>query len=423
MIAAAVGVHVVFWLSLSYGFLDPLFNDATHRLPRGLDFYAVYQKSHEFSEGQSLYTRIDTEQLVVPYSAPYFRYLPTWAWFMANTFCRLAPAPAYWLWVACCEAMLLVCLGLFLARAPSLRDRAWMAVFWLCFTPYYLELFMGQFTFMTAGLLTLSWLALDRRREWTGALWLTLSICLKHVGLVLLPPLLALRRWKAASLAVAVPALLSTLYFAANPAELRLFLDVFAYGTPNPFHAGNLGLVALIGNILRLAGRGPADPLAAIVLKAAPAAVLLWLGQLTWRHRRAENLLPLLMLWLTSYFLLGPDVYEHHYVLLLPVFAWAWLMRPSKVLVFLYLWLALPTVFVLVDLPGLPRQRFLEVENLWWRDGHHARIFVYHLWKITPAIALFAWIPRLFVSGSGRSLRHSHSGSGSIPSPSARRSK
>ena len=40
------------WLSLAYGFLDPLFNDATHRLPRGLDFYAVYQKSHELSEGR-----------------------------------------------------------------------------------------------------------------------------------------------------------------------------------------------------------------------------------------------------------------------------------------------------------------------------------------------------------------------------------
>jgi hypothetical protein len=397
LIAGAVMVHLVFWLSLVYGFLDPLFNDATHRLPRGLDFYAVYQKSHEFAEGKSLYTRIDPDELVVPHSAPYFRYLPSWAWFMANTFCRLSPATAYWLWVACCEAMLLACLAMFLARAPSLRQRAWMVVFWMCFTPYYLELFMGQFTFMTAGLLALCWFALDRRREWSAGLWLTVSVCLKHVGLVLLPPLLALRRFRAVALAVAVPSLFSALYFGTHPEELRLFLDVFAYGTPNRLHAGNLGLTALVGTLLRLAGLEATGPVAGWALNAI---VLAWLVRVTWRQRRTQNPILLLAFWLTSYFLVGPDVYEHHFVLLLPVLAWAWQTRPSKILIVLYLWLALPTVFVLVDLPELPRQRFLEVENLWWRDGYHARILVYHLWKITPAIGLFAWLPRLFDASS-----------------------
>ena len=98
------------------------------------------------------------------------------------------------------------------------------------------------------------------------------------------------------------------------------------------------------------------------------------------------------MLWLTSYFLVGPDVYEHHWVLLLPVFARAWLLRPSGVLAGLYVWLALPTVFVLVDLPGLPRQVYFEVENLWWETGHHARIFLYHAWKIVPTVGLFVWL-------------------------------
>ena len=75
LIVLAVGVHVTFWLSLQHGFLDPLFNDSTHRLPRGVDFYSVYQKSYEFSVGKSLYTDVDSSptasrNMVVPYCAP-----------------------------------------------------------------------------------------------------------------------------------------------------------------------------------------------------------------------------------------------------------------------------------------------------------------------------------------------------------------
>jgi hypothetical protein len=394
MIAAAAAIHLLFLASLVSGWLDPLFNDSTHRLPRGLDFYAVYQKSHEFAEGGSLYARIDPRDLVVPHAAPHFRYLPTWAWVMAHTFCRLEPRVAYGLWVACCESLLLLCLGLFMVRAPSLRERAWQAVIWLCFSPYYLELFMGQFTFAAAGLVALGWLAAERGRGVAATAWLSASVCVKHVGLALLPALLAVGRWRAGLVVLAVPAMLSAPFFLLHPAELARFLDASAYGTPYRLHAGNLGLVALLQSGVRAAGLDPSGPVSAGLSGSAVAAVLVWLAWRTWRLRGAENLVPLSMLWLTGYFLVGPDVYEHHWVLLLPVFAWARLARPSRRLAALYVWLALPTVFVFVDAPGPPHQSYFEVETLWVATGHHGRLLLYHSWKILPTLALIPLLPQ-----------------------------
>ena len=392
LIGTAITTHGLFVASLFLGWLDPLFNDATHRLPRGLDFYAVYQKSHEFSEGRSLYAPVDYRHLVVPHCAPYFRYLPTWAWLMAHTLCRLEPEPAYWVWVAFCESLLLVCLALFLARARSLEDRAWQIVIWLCFTPYYLEMFVGQFTFAAAALLALACLALDRGRQAVGALGLTLSVCVKQVGLLLVPPLVLLGRRRVGLAALAAPALLSASYFVTHPKELPLFLRASAYGTPNRLHAGNLGLVALLQEGLRAAGLDPLGSLGASLSALLPLAVVVWLVWLTWRFRATDNVVPLLLLWIAGYFLIGPDVYEHHWVLLLPVLAWARLARPSLPLALIYVWLALPTPFALVDVGGLPRQEFFEVENLWWSAGQHGRILLYHAWKIAPTVALLPYL-------------------------------
>jgi len=60
----------------------------------------------------------------------------------------------------------------------------------------------------------------------------------------------------------------------------------------------------------------------------------------------------------------------------------------------MYAWIALPTIFNVVDSPGLPKQRYFEVETLWWQDQQYARMFLYHLWKIVPAAWLFAWLIR-----------------------------
>jgi hypothetical protein len=405
VISAAVVVHATFLLSVYFGFLDPLFNDSTHRLPRGMDFYAVYQKAHELSIGKSLYTDVDYRargHLVVPYCPPHYRYLPSWGWFVSVTFCRLKAQNAYWLWVVLCELMLLVCLWMFLRRTDNPVRRVGLVVIWLCYSPYYLELFVGQFTFMATGLITLALLAFDDNREWRGAIWLTLSIALKYVGVFLLAPLLLLGRWRNALAIVGAVVIIGLVYFVPNPEDWSLFTGVATYGTPNPLHAGNLGLQGLLGNVIRSLPYDYRDAalgtgLRLILLKALPAALMLFLLWVTWRYRSSKNFIPLCLLWLTAYFLAGTDVFEHHYVILLPVFAFAWLRRPSPWLVLFYAWIALPTIFVFVDVAGLPHQAGIEVENIWWEDGQRGRIFLYHLWKIMPTAGLFVWLFGLIV--------------------------
>jgi len=171
LLVLAVAIHATFWISLQVGWLDPLFNDATHRLQRGYDFYAVFQKSYEFGHGGSLYTDVDYRAqaaggLVVPYCAANFRYLPSWGWFMSWTLCQLPAETAYWVWVSAIELMFLFCLWLFWRRTAGWRARIWLMVIWLAYFPYYLELFVGQFSFMATGLLTLCLLSFRDRRHW-----------------------------------------------------------------------------------------------------------------------------------------------------------------------------------------------------------------------------------------------------------------
>jgi hypothetical protein len=402
LIVLAVSVHALFWLSLQHGFLDPLFNDATHRLPRGVDFYAVYQKSYELSIGKSLYTDVDASpegrrRLVVPYCAPHYRYLPSWGWLVSRTFVRMPAVNAYWLWVILCELMLLTCMWLFIRKTDDFKKRAWLVVFWLCFTPYYLELFTGQFTFMATGLITLSLLAFDRRRDWQGTVWLTLSVLLKYVGTVLLVPLLLYRKWRSPLVVAAGVILVCVVYFVPHPEDWSLFVGVARYGTDNPIHAGNLGLQGLLGNVMRLVPdpqSSLATGMAFVFFKAIPAAFVVFVLYVTWRYRERRNFIPVSLLWLTCYFLAGTDVFEHHYVLLMPVFSFALLRCRSPWLILLYAWIALPTIFILVDVPGLPKQLYFEVEVLWWRDRQYVRVFLYHLWKIVPAAWLFVWLVR-----------------------------
>ncbi|UCH83916.1 MAG: DUF2029 domain-containing protein [Candidatus Latescibacterota bacterium] len=402
LVVLAIGIHAVFWLSLHYGWLDPLFNDSTHRLPRGVDFYSVYQKSYDLSVGKSLYTDVGSgpegsRYLVVPYCAPHYRYLPSWGWFVSQTFVRLPATHAYWIWVVLCELMLVTCLVMFLRKTADLKKRMLLICLWLCYTPFYLELFLGQFTFMATGLIALALLAFDNRHDWRGTLWLALSVLLKYVGVVILIPLVVFGRFRHALAVVAGIIAVCAIYFVPHPDDWSLFVGVARYGTDNPIHAGNLGLQGLLGNLVRLVPNQESSLAAALgflLLKAIPALIVILVSFLTWRYRSQKNFITVCLLWLTCYFLAGTDVFEHHYVLLLPVFSFAFLRSGSPWLIVIWAWIALPTIFNIVDSPGLPTQRYFEVEDIWWRDGQYVRVFLYHLWKIAPTTGLFVWLVR-----------------------------
>jgi hypothetical protein len=96
----------------------------------------------------------------------------------------------------------------------------------------------------------------------------------------------------------------------------------------------------------------------------------------------------LLSLWLAAYFLAAPQVWEHHYVMLLPAIVAAYGNRPSWLLAGLWLLLALPTPFGVTGLQSMVAAnhdlRAFAVEPAWMGLAQHAA-------KALPAVALFGY--------------------------------
>ncbi len=58
----ALVIHLLFWVSLPTGLLDPVFNDSVHRIGKGGDFLQFYQAGSNLLRGRSIYqSRSSTE--------------------------------------------------------------------------------------------------------------------------------------------------------------------------------------------------------------------------------------------------------------------------------------------------------------------------------------------------------------------------
>jgi Glycosyltransferase family 87 len=402
VLAFAAGVHVLFVASLFTGWLDPLFDDAMHRFGQGADFYAVPQAAHNIAEGVSVYARPKT--LAVPYFYQY-RYLPFTAETLGRLFLLLPPRAAYLVWVGAIE--LLLAADLWLTRRlfadPAHRRIALAA--WLLYTPYWLELHMGQFSFVMATL-SFAAIALWMRGRTLGgdALW-TSSLLVKSNTAVFAPVLLKLRRWRAIAAAFAVVALVSAPYFATVPGSLVQFSRNYTRGLGVETLAGNQGFAALIASVwLRLSGRWGPD-LAAMTeavrwpLAAWTALVVGASLAITWRAS-ARHATELFLLWLVAYFLVYKHVWEHHYVMLLPVFVLAFhsatrsdgVRVPRALLLATFAVCALPTAFVWIDRPG-------GFDPEWaWTTGE---ALLFHAPKPLAALALYAALAAAILRARG----------------------
>ena len=400
LLGAAILVHLLMLVSWRTGTLNPLFFDAvvTHGV-RGWDFYALYQAGHNVLTGHSAYeSDADRIEMVIP-GGTYtpFRYLPISAYTAGVLFNLVPPRWAYRLWVAFTEWTLLACIALtwWTVRNPDRRAR--LAAMWLCYTPYYLELYMGQFSFVQGalvfGMLVLALRATTARAPigplFDGA-WIA-SVLWKQNTALFAPLMLRLKRWRDLAGAALLVALTSLPYFALYPGALDTFLRNFR-GEPPWFQLGNLGLRQLVfdtlwslGDVLgvelpQAAHAGAQWAIVALFL-ALPLALLLL-------DRRPDVTLHL-CLWMTAYFLVYHHVWEHHYVMLLPVLV-ALAMRQESILLWaLYLLLALPTPFYLIDPHGqvavLDAMRWTPIRPL-WQD------LLYHASKAVPALALYGWL-------------------------------
>ena len=348
---AGLLIHAVFLAALGTDLLRPLFNDASHTR-RGFDFGVFYLAGQALADGRDIYSVS---------GAFGFRYLPAFA-LVASFFAQFQPFTAYLLHLCCTELFLAA--NLYLTWRWVEGPRRGLALFmWLAFSPYFLELYMGQVSFWAASLLFWLIVGLHSGRERAAGLCWAGALLVKPNALILAPALLRLRAWRVLIMGLLAGLFTSLPYFLLHPNSLAAFFAANIYGAPVQgalTHAGNLGLQGgLVSVVAQLAERPLAElttladlPLAGrAVIYCSQAAILVAALVATYRGRDA---LPLLALWMCTFFLVYKDVWEHHYVFLQPVLVALYAHSGSPKFLWIFALIALPTPFVFFDLePGV----------------------------------------------------------------------
>jgi hypothetical protein len=112
----------------------------------------------------------------------------------------------------------------------------------------------------------------------------------------------------------------------------------------------------------------------------------------------------LISLWLTAYFLASPQVWEHHYIMLLPVIIMAYRERPGPWLLAMWLLLALPTPFGFIGLQPMIASnhdlRAFALEPAW-------QPILQHTAKAAPTLGLFTYWVREILRPEPIGAQHS----------------
>ena len=389
LLCSAMLFHLSLLVSWRVGFWNRFTFDSTAtRGSRGWDFYALYQAGHNVLTGVSAYESDgDKIEVVTPFYTPY-RYLPISAYTLGALLNLLSPLWAFRLWVATTELVLLGCALLSWRTARDANQGALLAAMWLCFTPYYLEIYLGQFSVLQGALILLMMLSASRPPlGWRYDLaWVASLLWKQNTGLFI-PLFLRLKRWRGLALGALAVLLSSLPYFILYPSALPAFLGNFRSGPPTP-QLGNLGVRQLLYSAASaLIPQLP--PAAHQALQQVWVLAVLGIGlYLTLRDDQADPLLHL-CLRTTSYFLLYHQVWEHHYVLLLPVLVMLYHRTRSRGLLGLYALIAVWTPYVFIDPQGLAAYH----APLRWTPLEPRSLDVlYHASKALPALLLWGYI-------------------------------
>jgi len=333
-----------------------IFNDAVHRLGPGADFFALYHAAVEMERGGDIYTW--NPDGVTPFFYGY-RYLPAFVQAAGPFFRLFGPWEAYLIWLHLLVG--LVVLDLFLVRrlfgnGPHLP---WLMALWLVYTPLWLELYMGQFTFLAASLVMAAGTLLATGKP-RGALvaWFA-SAAVKMFTLVLLPMWWRLRLFVPALAVVGVLSLVNLPAFVRHPGYWSAFVFQNVGEAPfNALHSGNFGFVYFL-RLVGWEGLG-LDPTLWFPYVSRFQIAFLAIATLAVALARRPPALAMIAFLVLAHQLSYFHVWEHHYTLLLPLGTFLlFLLRgrraPTAVTAAAMVLLAIPTPLALWDIrdPGL----------------------------------------------------------------------
>lgn len=429
ILVLALVVHALFLASLRGQFLNPFFCEAESSIGQAGDYFGIYTAGDQLLHGYSIYDSEDYRDEAVrrvPYYY-FFRYLPPTAYVAALAALALPPWSAYVLWILVNESLLaLAVVSILRMRWVALPLRRLLAALWIGFSPFYIEQWMGQFSFLMAAFLWVVFRQLlhgpdgapgDRDappRRWGLVAWAA-SVALKSYPALFAASLLRRGRIKSVALCAAAVALVCAPYYLARPADLRQFLKLNMGELPPEILDGALGA----GSLVRFLGWSLPEGIKSIRLDLGVQdvylgnlPVYLWLAAvvavtlgIVARRGRAIPLGLQYALWTLAFFIFFKEIWEYHYVMLLPVITYLALTTGEarrKSVLLLGLWLALPTPYIAFA----------------GRDGQMewAGKLVHHAWKAVPAVALYVLAAREALTYGVRRLS-----SRSIPDPPSTR--
>jgi len=419
LIILAISVHVTFCLSLHYHFLNPLFYIAVHSKGQGGPFFGIYQAGVNLLNGDSIYSseRHDPPKHVeVPYYH-FYRYLPFVSYVSSVVSKVFNPWQAYWIWVVINEILLAACILLTLKLRAIYSTRAVVAsTLWLFFSPFYIELYMGQFSFTMAFFIFLllypylkgkyefaRWAdpadgeptdVMNRKKTLSVAVslgWI-MSVLVKSFTALYTFTFLRIGKRKLAAAGILAVALTSIPYFILRPEDMKWFLHLNFQPLPPTLTGGCFGFIGFLRDIMQrlfphgITTRiniGPIDiapaniPLAVFAVAVISTAIFL-----TFRRVKID-ILNNIALWTLAFFLIFKDIWEYHYVMLLPIFIAYYMKTGSRFILFLFVLVAMPTPFVLYDIPGV------DDPQAYWSAPLS---LLHHSFKSIPTMAFFVWV-------------------------------
>ncbi len=369
IVVIALSIHICFLVSLGSGFLDRLFFDTT-TYPRAGDFLGVYQSGTKAVAGKSIYDGMVN------------RYLPAVSYLLVAPLTILNPTTAYWFWVTLLEALVFLSIALSYRLASSAEDFFLSSAMWLSFSPLYIDLYMGQFSWLMAALLFLTSYGFLRRRELLFSMsWIT-SVLLKVITILFVPFFLKIGRRRLVILCVSILVATSLPYFLLFRDDIPRYAINFS--PEAGLYLGSLGFQSLLATIaVRLPflssklgitheiwGHQVDVNFLFLAISVAVFVLALRVSLLSNQRLFLENI----SLWVLVYFIIYGKVWEHHYSFLLPILVLLYLRKTlsRKLTVICYLLLAVPTPFLAL--------RYLDVYPM--------RV-VYHSFKVIPVLILF----------------------------------
>ncbi|NOY88662.1 MAG: DUF2029 domain-containing protein, partial [FCB group bacterium] len=233
------------------------------------------------------------------------------------------------------------------------------------FSPYYLEVYMGNTSFITGTLLLVAFYFYRQQEFKKFFIIFIMSILIKPIGLLFLPLLFFDKQKKMVVIALVIIIGLALPYFLMHPGDwvnfVRVNFDGYAAQPGFLVHAGNQGFYALMLTISTHLHHLPNSKLYTLyqlpwwndfLIRAIPYVFVLLSLWLTYRLRKSKQLELLIFLWVATYLLGYKDIWEHTYSLLIFGLLFLYLSKAinPRLLLICSVAIALPTAFAFYDI-------------------------------------------------------------------------